>query len=478
MRALGIDIGTSTTKVVLVAVDDGRLQEVATSATPTPADVPALLATITAGVRTLTSDAGVDAIGVASMAETGAPIDAQGVALTDLLRWDGGHGATDAAAMNELAADVFARTGVRISGKTPLTTWQWLRREYPQTWRRMRTWLSTADLVVHALTGERVTDHTLAGRTGGYRLATPGEAPPERFDAELLELVGLDPDRLPRVVAPDRVAGRLHLTAASATGLPTGTPVVVAGHDHQVAAWAAGTREPGDVADSLGTAEAVLSVLRERPDVESVRRQGMSLVRTVGGEADAVVAGTASAGAMLDHWLATMPPEQRAEVLALAAQEVAAGQSPTGAAVAPYLRGRQSPAPDPHASAGEPPAGWPRERQARAVVEGICYQARWMIETQLATGDPREVAVIGGARLPAVWRDLKRATLPWPIASVGAGEPVAAGAALLALARSGVLGDAANALQRAPRLATTSEPPLDWDPHADAYTEFLRRVGR
>ncbi|WP_420113687.1 FGGY-family carbohydrate kinase [Pseudactinotalea sp.] len=477
MRALGIDVGTSTTKLVLIAVEGENVREVATHATPTPGDVPGLLAAISTGCRRLADHSGaIEAVGVASMAETGAPIDAYGEALTELLRWDAGHGAADAVAMAVLAPEVFARTGVRVSAKTPLTTWRWLQRERPDVWRRMRTWLSTADLAVHALTGERVTDHTLAGRTGGYPLAGPGERPAVAFDAELLDLAGLDPARLPRVAASDSVAGRVSSAAAAATGLTAGTAVVVAGHDHQVAAWAAGVRAPGDVADSLGTAEATLSVLSGRPEPEGVRRQGMSLVRTVGGQADAVVAGTSSAGAMLDHWLVGVPPESRADVLARAAREVVTGQQPTGAAVAPYLRGRQSPEPDPGAAAGAPPPGWPRERQARAVVEGICYQARWMIETQLAPASPQRVAVIGGRRLPALWRELKRVTLPWPVSSVSTGEPVAAGAALLALARTGALGDVATALSHAPTLATTSEPPPAWDAHGDAYDTFIRRV--
>ena len=45
-----------------------------------------------------------------------------------------------------------------------------------------------------------------------------------------------------------------------------------------------------------------------------------------------------------------------------------------------------------------------------------------MIETQTATGAaPREVSVIGGDRLPRLWTDLKRATLPWPVALVRTG---------------------------------------------------------
>lgn len=471
MRALGIDVGTSTTKVVLVEVDGGQVRERATRAARTPDDVPSLLRAVASGCRDVASGGAVDAVGVASMAETGVPVDSDGAALTGLLRWDAGLGGQDAAELAPEAAHVFTRSGVRLSAKTPLMTWRWLRRERPEIWRAMSTWLGAADLVAHALTGVAATDHTLAGRTGGYPLTPPGESLASDFDADLLRLAGIDAGRLPQVVGPDRPAGRITPSAAAATGLMTGVPVVVAGHDHQVAAWAAGVRAPGEVADSLGTAEAVLSVLAERPDLDRIHSQGMSLVQTVTGD-DALVAGTSSAGAMLRHWLSAVPEPHRDAVLARAAQQAASDPEPTGAAVAPYLRGRQTPEPDPHARAGAPPADWPHERQARAVVEGICYQARWMIQTQLGPRAPRAVTVIGGERLPPLWATLKHATLPWPVSDVTASEPVAAGAALLALARTGALGDAVSV----PTLAVSTAAPRGQDPHGRAYEAFVQRA--
>ncbi len=478
--ALGVDVGSTSTKVTLVAVDDDGVHELRSSVGATPEDVTDLVGAVATAARSVLDGVGhLDAIGVASMAETGAAVDARGQPLTPLLRWDAGRGADAAARMADQAPEIFAATGVRVAAKVPLATWGWLRDERRGVVASMATWLGAADLVVHALTGARVTDHTLAGRTGGYRLAAPGDAPHRGFDTDLLARVGLTPDRLPRVLDPSEVAGTLTGAVAASWGLDGGTPVVVAGHDHQVAAWATGVREPGSVADSLGTAEAVLSVLAERPEPERVRLEGISLVRTLGGTHDALVAGNGSAGGMLAHWLEMVPTRHRTQVLDEAARDQSAHPAPTGAPVAPYRDGRQAPSPDPAATAGAPPAGWPRPRQARAVVEGICYQARWMIAAQAALGreEPQQVTVTGGARLPRLWLDLKRATLPWPVTMSVAAEPVAAGAALVALARSGVLGDPREALRTAPTIAVETLAPPGEDTHAAAYAAFLRASG-
>lgn len=477
--AVGLDIGSTTTKAALIAVDvaTGGVREVATSATPTPTDADELASRALAVARDVVGDRGprVVAIGVASMAETGVPIDSDGVPLTPLLRWDAGHGAGGAAELAPVSAQLFERTGVRLSAKTPLATWAGLRLDQPDVVARWAVWLGAADVVVHRLTGERVTDHTLAGRTGGYPLGRLDAPAASEFDGELVGLVGLRPEQLPRVAGPTEIAARTTPAVARELGVPAGTPVVVAGHDHQVAAWAAGVRQPGRVADSLGTAEAVLSVLPAVPPMAPVRAEGMSVVRTVAADHVALVAGSGTAGAMLRHWLESVPVALRESALEQAAVELAAHPQPTGAAVPPYLRGRQSPEPDPSARAGSPPPSWPWQRQALAVVEGICYQARWMItrQTELAAAEVSAVVVIGGDRLPRLWTDLKRVTSPWPVEAVLTAEPVAAGAGLLALVRAGELGDPAGVLHAAPTLPRRTSSPPGGDPHADAVAQFV-----
>src|SRR5690606_17939913 len=149
------------------------------------------------------------AIGVASMAETGAVLDRAGDALTELIRWDSGHGSAGAAALAEDAATLFAATGGRVSPKMPLAGWSELRRQRPAIAARWHRWLGAADLVVHALTGAAVADHTLAGRTGGYLLPSEDAGLADHLDAALLARAGLSPEQLPSVAAPDGVAARL-----------------------------------------------------------------------------------------------------------------------------------------------------------------------------------------------------------------------------------------------------------------------------
>lgn len=488
--ALGIDVGSTNTKATFVRLPTGPTSSagdppqhphvVRVAAVPTPRDAAGLIAAVLRLLREVTAggEAAPAVVGIASMAESGLPLDARGDPLTEILRWDGARAAAQARGLAATlgASEVFAATGVRLSGKTPLATWAWLTEEHPETARRMARWAGAADLVALAMTGRLVTDHTLAGRTGAYRLdgdagalpAGTDGALPTGFDAALLAAVGLTPDHLPEVVRPAEAGRAVVVSRAFAdAGVPLGTPVVVAGHDHAVGSWAAGVRRPGDRADSLGTAEAVLTVLPagSGPEPAAVLAAGMSLVRTASGAHRALVAGNPRAGALVAWWLDALGEGLAARVSAEVGVAVADGPRPTGRLVLPYPQGRQCPAPDPGArlrlldAVGRDVVPVPPHDDAaawtRALLEGLALHARWMLEEQArlsvmepepgaelrpVMGPGRPVTVLGGASgLGPAWVALKAAVGPWPVRVSDATEPVALGAALLAASRLGLV---------------------------------------
>ncbi|UJP40250.1 FGGY family carbohydrate kinase [Cellulomonas palmilytica] len=488
--ALGIDVGTTHTKVALVDVSAARTLAVASATTPAPADLLRVVAGLTRRVLDAVPGAPVPgAVGVASMAETGVPVGPDDEPRGDWLRWDGHRAGLQA---DELAArlgraELFAATGVRSSAKVPLATWAWLRDEHgsrgiptsgavggPVTGpsgplHRDGRWAGAADLVVLGLTGRLVTDHTLAGRTMAYRLGAPG-ALPSTFDADLLAEVGLTPRHVPRVLHPGETVP-LRSGPLTDAGLLVGTPVTVAGHDHAVGAFAAGVRSPGDVADSVGTSEVVCTVLAADPEPGPVAAAGMSLVRTVRGDAPALVAGSSSAGGAVAAWLAHVTDSlheaspddaqpgrarhasgdadelrhrllQAASVVddELVGLVAAAGEDDEPFVVLPYVHGRQTPAPDATATlraVGRVPDD--PVAAVRGLLLGAVLHARWMLDAQaaLAGAAPTRVRALGRpvAANPA-WAALKRWCTPVPLDVVADEEAVAAGAALLAAERA------------------------------------------
>ncbi|HEY8590092.1 MAG TPA: FGGY family carbohydrate kinase [Naasia sp.] len=473
--ALGIDIGSTNVKAVLVAVDGG-VTELAVCTAPTPRDADELVRVVFDLVRSVLVSAPEPpaAVGVASMAESGVPLGEDDSPLRPIVRWDGSD---DTADLERLLTDfggeaLYAATGVPPLPKAPLAVWARLRRTDPELWPQLRRWAGVADLVGLALTGVLATDHTLAARTMAYRT---GDADlPGSFDPELLAAVGLTPAQLPEVRRPGEPVGPVSREAAAATGLAPGIPVHVAGHDHAVGAWAAGMREPGDAADSLGTAEAVLRVMPDPADPAAVRPTGMSLTRTVTGE-PLLLAGSANAGSFVRWWFAhRIGAHEPAEILdALAA----APDGPTGILVLPYLAGRQTPHPDLSADvrmydgqgAELPGRGGDPVLLARAMLEGVALHARWMLESGADVAGPLAppLRILGGpGGGNRTWMHLKAQAFGVPARLVTASEPVAAGAALLAAARAGLLPG------EAPLLPATDLPGPSGDPYRQQYDRF------
>jgi len=156
------------------------------------------------------------------------------------------------------AAPLFARTGLRPEPKYTLSKLLWLREHKAADFTRLRHWAGVAELVALDLTGNLATNASLACRTLAFNVTA------RAWDAELLALASLGPDEMPVVLPLGKAVGGLTAAAATRLGFAGRTPVAIAGHDHLAAALGAGVTKPGDVLDSMGSAEATLLVA-ERP---------------------------------------------------------------------------------------------------------------------------------------------------------------------------------------------------------------------
>lgn len=435
---LGVDIGSTTTKAALVAVGEA-VSVIHLARRPTPTDVPGLLDAVAAVVRESVAAASepISAVGIASMAESGAALDAGGAPLTGLLRWDRPVDPAHLDALLDAHPSLPASTGVPATTKPAAVVLTALRAENPGVFAAMRHWAGVADLIAHALTGERATDHTLAART--MLAGRDGAA----WDAELARYLGIDLSMLPSLRIPGEPAGA---TRPGAFGLDAGIPVFIAGHDHAVGAWAVGARHPGDVADSLGTAEAIVRIT-DAVDPGPAVADGFSVGRTVDGAARTILGGSRACGAMLSWWEAEHPADRVLERLAALPAD---RWTPSPTVVLPYPTGRQCPRPSSGARVRIVGEADDADSRIRGLLQSLVAHARWMRESadDLAGSPSTGVTVLGSLaeRIPS-WAPLIAASgLSTSLCAVA--EPVAAGAALLAGVRAGIV-PAGTTLRRA-----------------------------
>jgi xylulokinase len=494
--AVGVDLGSTHVKAV-VADLDGRVLGIGRAPTPARSDgdggavhpPDALVGTAERVVREAleASDAGdergatagrVGAIGIASVAEAGAPVDSSGRPIADVIAWYDPRSAPEARRIaDEVGSEaLFARTGVRAEAKVTLAKLLWLRDHEPDMLERMAGWRFVADLVGGAWTDGAGTSVTLACRSAAWNLRAA------RWDHELLAIAGLSPERMPEVVAWDASIGALTADAAVRLGLAAGLPIAVAGHDHLVGGLAVGVAAPGDALDSIGTAEAVVLVTDEPVLDDAVRRAGFSVGAHVLPDRFTLIGGLATSGGFVDWFLdalagvpADAAPSSRYERLADLVG--AARRRPTGIVARPTLRGRAAPDPDPAATAAFEglAMGDGLPELALAVLEGSAFHVRWMLdELAVLAGRPIErIRTIGGGSenpdLLAVKRVLSPASFEVPDVS----EAVAAGAALVG-AVAGGLAPATIVTDRRPPLRPTPAGTGDDSDLARAYEAVYR----
>ena len=295
-----------------------------------------------------------------------------------------------------------------------ITKLHWLRRNEPETFRRIATVLLPHDWLTHRLTGRWTTDRGDASGTGYW---SPRQG---RYRHDLLSLVSDDIDwgtALPEVLAPDAVAGEWR---------GAGIPVAAGTGDNMAAALGLGL-QPGDLALSLGTSGTAFTV-SHRPAADPTG--------TVAGFADATghflpLVCTMNATKVTDT-VARVLGVDHAQFDALA---LAASAGAGGLVLVPHLDGERTPN-RPAATGmltGLRTDATPSQL-ARAAVEGVvCNLLAGAEALGPETAHGRVFLVGGAARSPAYRRVV--ADLTGRVVVVPADdELVAAGAAVQAAA--------------------------------------------
>ncbi len=469
----GVDIGTTHIKAVLVTEDDGAVVSVAKALTPVTSDgygachdPEEIRVTAERVIREAQRDAPaatrITAVGVTSVGEEGVPLSARGSLLYPSIawyerrpsdgerRWSARHG----------DEELFAVTGLHKDLGFTVFKWLWLATAQPDVWSSCRWWLGIADYVIFRWTGERGMSVSHSSRTGVLELAK------FRWKQDWVgELLPPGPDALPPLHDGGGTVG--HLRPGAIPGLATAdeVPVVVTGLDHAVGAYGAGVARPGQVLDSMGTAEALIAPV---PPQYLDRADGSLGIDFSAG----ILPGTHIAIAGLESGAGVRGMLQAVGATSVAQQhqlDARAAGLPPGAGGLRYIPPRMRDS-APGALLGHR-VTHDAEHLYRAVVEGWALAAGEALRGLGDPGNEPELICIGGGTGSSLWITVKASLLRREIRCVRTPEIVAVGAALLAARARG----ASSAMARwKPELAVTS-PVADWMPAYQALSrEFVQ----
>ncbi len=416
MFLVGVDIGTSSTKGVLV---DESGQIIASHTVPhgvvrpNPAWAEQDADQVWWGdfveiARSLMSQAPagskVASIGVSGTCPTLVPVGHDGKPLRRGILYSIDRRAL--AEIDEIVSgvgehEILAQSGNALSTQCVAPKLLWLKRHEPEVYGNTQWVLGTTGYIVWRLTGEACWDHFCAGDGGyGYHISDC------RWDIDALGKMGIDPSILPPLRWSTEVVGAVNGDAARETGLPEGTPVIAGTGDAAAEMVGTGVIDEGSLALLYGSTLATMSPVSRmwiHPGfiltpglvpgsylVSSVLGTGCALIEWIRGV-------LAWDGSVPDH--ATLEDEA-----------VRAPAGSDGLVFMPYLTGQRSPEVRPEMSGallGLGP-GHSRGHVYRAALEGVAFALRSSLAELSREGllGEYEIRAAGGGSQSELWTQI------------------------------------------------------------------------
>lgn len=463
-KFLGIDVGTSSIKAVLV---DERGTLLRQTSREYPLHIPRPMWSEQdpgdwwAGALDVIRELGEespDAIGLTGQMHGSVFLDAQGEVVRRALLWNDQRTAAECA---EMDATIGAERLRAITCNPPLTGFQapkvlWLRNHEPEAFARVRQVLLPKDYIRFKMTGESATDVSDASGTGLL------DVPRRDWSGEMLGALGLDHLQWPRVCESFAQTG----VTRGVPGLADGIPVVAGGGDQAASAVGTGAVVEGVVSVSLGTSGVVFVSLPE-PKFHSQGAAHTFCHANGGWHAMGVML---SCGGAL-RWFRDTFGKPSYDAIAAEAAAIPAGAE--GLTFLPYLTGERCPHNDPHARAAflGLTLAHGSAHLSRAVFEGVSFGlADGMALLRGLGARVDEIRVTGGGARNAFWVQMLADVFGAPCRTLEMDEGPALGAAILAGVGIGVWPDVAQACRSVVRAKSEVSP--SGTEYAASYAAF------
>ncbi len=500
MALLGIDLGTSGVKALLIREDGTALASATVEyplSTPRPlwseqdpADwwrgVCEATRAVLAQARLTGSD--IRAIGLSGQMHGLTLLDKSGEVLRPAILWNDQRTSAQCDEITRLAGG--KRRVLELTANVVLPGFTapkilWVRENEPEVYARVAHVLLPKDYIRYKLSGEFATEVSDASGMSVFDVRN------RTWSDEMLRALDIPREWMPRCAESHEVTAHVSATAATEIGLAPGTPIVGGGGDNAAGAVGNGVVREGIVSASIGTSGVVFATAEKfamEPEGNlhafchaiPATWHMMGVMLSAGGSLrwhrDVISRGREGIGdSRLENGVHVERPISYDDLMADVAS-VSPGAE--GLIFLPYLTGERCPYPDPLAR-GAFIGLTLRHTQAhltRAVVEGITYGLADSLTLIRGLGVRiNEVRAIGGGARSAVWRQMLADVFDAEITLINSSEGGAFGVALLAGVGSGVWGSTREACDATLKVTTRVEPSKDAairERYAETYARY------
>lgn len=474
MYVIGLDIGTTGTKALLVDAANGAIAgkgyrgyPLLTSGSHVEQDANDWIAASVSAIREAMSGnerLSVSAVSISSQGASMAMTDRSGAPLGNALTWMDSRASSEAAELEtRLGNDyVYHMCGWRIYPTLDAAKILYLKRAgLEQAGCR---YLSTIEIVNQFLTGRAVIDPTNAAIRQLMDIRTAD------WDARMLETLGLSREQLPEIEPTGAFVGGLTRAAANATGLPEGAPIFSGAHDQYCASIGAAAITNGDMLLSAGTTWVVLGLSQTPLFTETYIAPSIHPVPGLYG----AIASLVGSGVSMEWYKNRFLPEADYPALDAEAEKHEIGDL----FYYPYPLGAGYPLWNTRARAAFMGSTLEHDRYdyARAIMEGVAFGVRRTLADFSGNGcDIRALKVLGGAAKSPFWTRLICDVTGTPVELLREPDACALGAAVIAACGAGAYASYRAATDAMVRRAATLSPDAA---RAAYYAEKFERCTR
>ena len=483
---IGIDVGTSSTKALLIDESGKVLKSVAPEyefQTPKPlwaeSDPADWWSATIEAIKSLLED--IDPGQVVGLGLTGQMhglvcLDKSGDVLRPCIMWNDQRTADQCREMTARIGedDVIAITGNPILPGFTAPKLRWVQENEPEVYERIDKILLPKDYIRYKLSGEFFTDVSDAS---GMSLLDVRQRHWARY---ILNEFQWPESWLPEVTESPVASTKLSTEAASLTGLPAGLPIIAGGGDQAAQAVGCGIVREGVISTTLGTSGVVFA----HSDEYRVESKGRlhAFCHAVPGKWHLMGVMLSAAGSY--QWFRNQLCGEEVnqeketgrdayEILNEAAASISPGAE--GLLFLPYLSGERTPYPDPNARGSFVGLSLrhTKAHMTRAVLEGVSYGLNDSLELMRSMGiSPENIVLSGGGAKSPLWRQMLADVFNTRCSMVNATEGAAYGAALLAGVGSGVYPSVEDACDRTISTTDAVEPGDNVPYYADFFPRY------
>ena len=461
MLFIGVDLGTSATKLLLVD-EKGEILNTVTKEYPLSFPQPGWSEQEPSGWWNASLEGipellkGFDASDVAALSVAGqmhglVVLDENDEVIRPAILWNDGRTFKEVDYLNEtIGRDKLSKwTGnIAFAGFTAPKI-LWMRNNEPEKFARIKKIMLPKDYLNYCLTGVHSCDYSDAS---GMLLL---DVEHKTWSKEMMELCGVTESQMPALFESYEVIGTVKPEVAAKLGLPEGVKVTAGAGDNAAAAVGTGTVGNGACNISLGTSGTVF-ISSDSFGVDS----GNSLHAFAHSDGKFHLMGCMLSAASCNKWFC----EDILKTDDYAGEQAQIDPNHFGrnhVFFLPYLMGERSPINDTNASGTFIGLRMDTTRadMVLAVLEGVCFAIRDSFEVAKGLGiDISRSMICGGGSKSPLWRQMMANVLGIPLDIPQTEQGPGYGAAILAMVGAGLYPDVRTACSKLVHVAETVEP--------------------